>query len=92
MIKSFRHKGLERFWLTGKKSGIQARHAKKLLDLLEAMDAAKVLDDIDGPGWRLHELKGIFKDRWSVTVNKNWRLTFKFENGDVYVINYEDYH
>ena len=92
MIKSFEHKGLERFFTKGTKSGIRASHAIKLGDQLTALHTAISIEDMDIPGWRLHPLKGKLKGLWSVTVNKNWRIVFKFEDGHAYVVNYEDYH
>ena len=59
---------------------------------LVALDTATVIDDLDLPGYRLHPLKGDMKGLWSIEVNKNWRLTFEFKSGDVYIVNYEDYH
>jgi proteic killer suppression protein len=59
---------------------------------LVALDTATVIDDIDLPGFRLHPLKGNMKGLWSIDVNKNWRITFEFKAGDVYVVNYQDYH
>ena len=92
MIKSFKHKGLELFYQTGKTSGIQANHQKKLRFQLAALETAMTIDDLDLPGYRLHPLKGDRKELWSITVNGNWRLTFEFFNGDVHILNYEDYH
>ena len=92
MIKSFQHKGLEVFFTAGSVKGIQASHAKKLRLQLAMLDVAEVISDMDRPGWRLHELKGNRKGIWSVIVSGNWRLTFRFENGDAHLINYEDYH
>ena len=92
MIKSFKHKGLQGFFETGSKKGIQAKHASKLRMQLAALDTAQVIEDIDIPGYRLHQLKGQRKAIWSITVNGNWRITFEFENGDAYIVNYEDYH
>ena len=92
MIKSFRHKGLKRFYETGSKSGIQSRHAPRLRLQLAALDTAQAVEDIDIPGYRLHKLKGREKHRWSVWVSGNWRLTFEFREGDVHIIDYEDYH
>lgn len=92
MIKSFRHKGLKRFYETGSKSGIQAKHAPRLRLQLAALDSAQVVEDIDIPGYRLHKLKGREKNRWSIWVSGNWRLTFEFREGDVQIIDYEDYH
>jgi len=50
------------------------------------------IDDLDLPGYRLHTLKGSRKGFWSITVNGNWRITFEFQDGNVYIVNYEDYH
>jgi proteic killer suppression protein len=92
MIKSFKHKGLEVFFASGKTRGIQAAHANKLRMQLAALDTARVIDDMDIPGYRLHPLKGSRKGIWSITVNGNWRITFEFQDGNVYIVNYEDYH
>lgn len=92
MIKSFKHKGLEAFYNTGTTKGIQAQHANKLRMQLAALDSAQFVEDMDIPGYRLHPLKGSRQGIWSITVNSNWRLTFEFTNGNVYILNYEDYH
>jgi len=92
MIKSFKHKGLEKFYASGSTKGIQANHAKKLRMQLAALDTAQSIDDMDIPGYRLHQLAGDRKGIWTITVNGNWRLTFEFEEGNVYILNYEDYH
>ena len=92
MIKSFKHKGLEKYFETGNTRGIQPNHASKLRLQLAALDTAQTIEDIDIPGYRLHSLKGARKGIWSITVSANWRLTFKFTDGNVYILNYEDYH
>lgn len=92
MIKSFKHKGLQAYFETGSKKGIQAKHANKLRMQLAALDTAQSIEDMDIPGYRLHPLKGKRKNIWSITVNGNWRITFEFEHGDAYIVNYEDYH
>ena len=92
MIKSFRHKGLRRFFETGNASGIQAGHARRLRMQLAALDTAQTVKDMDIPGSRLHPLKGQLQGRWSVTVNGTWRLTFEFLDGNAHVLDYEDYH
>ena len=92
MIKSFKHKGLEAFYSSGSTKGIQAKHAKKIRMQLTALDTALHIEDLDIPGYRLHLLKGNLKGCWSITVNSNWRITFKFSEGNVYIVNYEDYH
>jgi proteic killer suppression protein len=92
MIKSFKHKGLEKFYTSGSTQGIQAIHAKKLRMQLVALNTAQSVDDMDIPGYRLHQLTGNRRGIWTITVNANWRLTFEFEEGNVYILNYEDYH
>ena len=92
MIKSFKHKGLERFYHRGSTAGIQSAHAKKLRLILSNLDQAESPDDMDLPGLRLHELKGDRKNIWSVSVNGNWRVTFRFDGRDAEIVNYEDYH
>jgi len=92
MIKSFRHKGLRRFYETGSVSGVQASHAKRLRLQLAALDTAHLVDDVDIPGFRLHPLKGAQKGRWAISVNGNWLITFEFRDGNAYVLDYEDYH
>ncbi|MBP9665230.1 MAG: type II toxin-antitoxin system RelE/ParE family toxin [Pyrinomonadaceae bacterium] len=92
MIRSFRHKGLRRFFESGIVSGIQPHHAKRLRMLLAALDTAFIVDDMDIPGFRLHRLKGKEKGRWSVWVSGNWRMTFEFRDGDAFILDYEDYH
>lgn len=91
MIKSFRHKGLKKFFDTGSVAGIQPHHSKRLRMLLAALDTAISIEDMDVPGFRLHPLKGKDRGRWSVWVNGNWRLTFEFVDGHIYVLDYEDY-
>ena len=92
MIASIRHKGLRRFYKTGSKTGIQTKHAGRLRLQLAALDTAQSIEDMDVPGFALHALKGKLKGRWSIKVGGNWRLTFKFENGNAYLVDYEDYH
>jgi toxin HigB-1 len=92
MILSFVHKGLERFFKTGSVSGIQAKHADKLRLILDQLNAASLVSDMDFPGANLHPLKGNKKGLWSVKVNGNWRITFRFENGDAEIVDYVDYH
>jgi proteic killer suppression protein len=92
MIKSFKHKGLEKFYRTGSSAGIQANHAKRLRLILSNLDQAELPDDMDLPGLRLHALTGNRKGIWSVTVNGNWRVTFRFDGKDAEIVNYEDYH
>ena len=92
MIRSFRHKGLQKFYETGSRAGIQPHHSKRLRMQLAALDTAACIEDMDIAGFRLHRLKGVDKGRWSIWVNGNWRVTFEFMDGHVYVLDYEDYH
>ena len=92
MIKSFIHKGLEKFYRTGSKASIHAKHAERLRLILAQLNQAKTIQDMDIPCLKLHELKGDRKGVWSVTVQANWRITFQFNEGDAEIVNYEDYH
>jgi len=89
MIKTFRHQGLENFFRSGSKAGIQPHHAIKLRVQLTQLEKAKAPNDMNAPGWRLHPLGD---DRWSIWVNGNWHITFAFEEGDVILVDYLDYH
>jgi proteic killer suppression protein len=92
MIRSFKHKGLARFFETGSKAGIQAQHAERLRLILAQLNAATAPDDMGLPGLRLHPLRGDRKGTWSVWVSGNWRVTFKFAGKDAEIVDYEDYH
>ncbi len=92
MIKTFKHKGLERFFNSGSARGIQANHANKLRMQLVALDTAQSIEDLDIPGYRLHPLKGNKQGTWSIAVSGNWRVTFEFKDGNAHIVNYEDYH
>ena len=92
VIKSFRHKGLQRFFETGAKAGIQAMHAARLRLQLAALDQAKRPSDMGAANWVLHPLRGALEGHWSVRVSGNWRLTFRFEGSDAILVDYRDYH
>jgi proteic killer suppression protein len=92
VIKTFRHKGLEKFFDTGSKAGIQPAHAARLRLQLARLDAAKGPGDMNLPGWKFHPLGGNLAGYFAVTVNKNWRLTFTFEGEDAVLLDYQDYH
>ncbi|RRD68963.1 MULTISPECIES: type II toxin-antitoxin system RelE/ParE family toxin [unclassified Desulfovibrio] len=92
MIKSFAHKGLEDFFYDGTTRGIQPKHAAKLRWQLDRLENAVTVQDMNAPGYDLHPLKGNLKGHWAVRVSGNWRLTFRFEDGNAYVVNYQDYH
>jgi proteic killer suppression protein len=92
VIRSFKHKGLARYFETGSKSGIQPQHAERLRLILGRLNAAAAPDDMDLPGLRFHPLKGTRKGSGAVWVSGNWRITFKFVGADAEVVDYEDYH
>lgn len=92
MIVSFNHKGLRRFYESGSTKGINSDHSNKVRMQLAALDTAQTIEDMDIPGYRLHKLKGNRKGIWSITVSGNWRITFEFREGNVYIVDYEDYH
>ena len=92
MIKSFQHKGLKVFFETGSKAGIKPDHAPRLTRQLLRLDIAKTANDVNLPGWRLHQLSGDLAGHYSIVVNGNWRITFKFDGEDIVVVDYLDYH
>ena len=92
MIKGFKHKGLERFFLQGTKAGIQPRHATRLRLILARLHASTRPQDMNLPGLQLHELQGDREGTWAVKVSGNWRVTFVFRGGDAELVDYEDYH
>lgn len=90
MIKSFKHKGLEIFFKTGSTKGIQAIHSLKIKRILSALNVLRSLEALKI--YDVHPLKGNLKGQWAVTVQANWRITFKFDGQDVYIVDYKDYH
>ena len=92
MIKTFRHKGLKRFFENDDASGIRADQAGRIRDVLAHLDLAESPGDLGLPGYRLHALKGDLKGYWSVTISGNWRITFRFGVGDAYDVDLVDYH
>ncbi|GGP20182.1 type II toxin-antitoxin system RelE/ParE family toxin [Silvimonas iriomotensis] len=93
MIKSFCHAGLQHFFETASKAGIQPAHASRLRIVLALLDQAVEIErDLCAPTLRLHRLRGDKSHLWSVTVRANWRITFEFRNGDAYIVDYLDYH
>jgi len=92
MIKIFAHKGLEAFFFEGTKKGIQPAHSQRLGDILDLLDTAEEVGDMNFPGSTLHRLKGNRKGCWAVKVSGNWRITFRFREGDAFAVDYEDYH
>lgn len=92
MIRSFKHKGLEKFFLKGTRSGIQAKHASRLRLILGRLNASTSPKDMDLPGLKLHRLSGRRNDIWLVWVSGNWCVTFRFKGKDAEAVDYEDYH
>jgi proteic killer suppression protein len=92
VIRSIRHKGLKRLYEDDDPRGVFAEHAEKLRDILARLDAASSVTDMDLPGFRLHSLKGELKGHWAVTVRANWRVIFRFAEGDALDVDYCDYH
>jgi proteic killer suppression protein len=92
VIKSFRHRGLERFFREETKAGIQPKHAKRLRNQLARLDAATSALDMRLPNWNWHALTGSFEGHWAVKVDENWRLVFTFEGTDAVLVDYQDYH
>ncbi len=92
MIRSIRHKGLKRLYEDDDPRGVIVEHAEKLRDILVRLDAAGDVSDMDLPGFRLHPLKGELKGFWAVTVRANWRVIFRFTDGEVSDVDYIDYH
>jgi len=92
MIKSFKHKGLEDFFYTGKNKGIKTEHADRLGRILDRLNAASEIRDMNYPGSNLHKLAGDKKGQYAVKVSGNWRVFFEFVNGNAYIVDYGDYH
>ena len=92
MIRSFRHKGLERYFTASAHKGIDARLEPRIRRVLDRLDAATKPGDMNLPGYRFHGLKGERKGAYAVSVSGNWRITFRFDGGDAADVNLEDYH
>ena len=92
MILSVRHKGLKRLHADDDSRGVIAEHVEKLSDILARLDAARTVADMDVPGFRLHPLRGGMKGLWAVSVRANWRVIFRFVDGDAFDVDYLDYH
>lgn len=91
MIKSIRHKGLKKLFEEDNASGVNSEHVSKLKNILATLHAAKTIEHMNLPGFRLHQLKGELKGYWAVTVRANWRVIFRFD-GDAEDVDYVDYH
>jgi proteic killer suppression protein len=92
VIRSFRHKGIEAFFASGSKAGIQPKHAARLAVQLFALDSATHPLEMNAPGWKLHPLRGELEGQWAIWVSGNWRLTFGFDGTDAILVDYQDYH
>lgn len=93
MIKSFKSKKLKRFFDQGDAAALTAGQAEKISDVLAALDTAAEPSEVGlFPGWRLHRLKGDLKGFWSITITGNWRVIFRFEDGDAFDVDLVDYH
>lgn len=92
MIRNIRHKGLKRLYEDDDPRGVAPQHLTKLRDILARLDAARALSEMDVPGFRLHPLKGDLRGFWGVTVRANWRVIFRFVEGDALDVDYVDYH
>jgi proteic killer suppression protein len=92
MIISIKHKGLKRLFEKGDRSKINANVVGKVELALSDLNAAETIEDLDVPGYRLHQLKGDLRDYYSIWVTGNWRIVFKFENSEASHIDFVDYH
>lgn len=92
MIKSFRHKGLKKFYTSGSTAGITASHQRRLQWILARLESIHQPEDMNLPGFYFHKLSGDLKDAYAVRVNKNWRIVFYFDSVNVYDVDYIDYH
>jgi len=92
MIQKFKHKGLKQLFKAGVSTGVNSEHVTRLRKIIALLETAETLEDMSLPGLGLHQLKGSRQGTWAVNVSGNWRITFKIQNGDVFDVNYEDYH
>jgi len=92
VIKSFKHKGIEKLFLYDNRSGINPQYANKILRILDRLDSSTNPQDMNLPGYKLHPLKGTLKGMWSVSISGNWRIIFQFDGNDAVKVDYLDYH
>jgi proteic killer suppression protein len=92
MIKTFKHKGIERFFIKSDQRGIPAQFATRIERLLDRLDTSVRAADMDLPGYRFHPLKGARAGEYAVSVSGNWRITYRFDGEDAVDVNLEDYH
>ena len=92
MIRTFKHRGLKRLYERGDRSQVRSNRLERIEDILARLDVATVPSDLDLPGYGLHSLKGKLKGFWAVKVSGNWRIVFRFQDGDALNVNFIDYH
>lgn len=92
MIRSYRHKGLQRLFENDDRSKVSAQDADKLARILARLNRSRVPEDMAAPGFRLHPLKGDRKGFWAVTVRANWRVIFRFQAENACDVDLIDYH
>jgi toxin HigB-1 len=92
LIQNFKHKGLKKLFESGHTRGVKSEHVERLRRILALLETAETINDMDLPGLDLHELKGKREGTLSVKVSGTWRVTFNIRNGDIFDVNYEDYH
>jgi proteic killer suppression protein len=92
MIKTFMHKGLKRLFVDNDRRLLNSNHCDRILRILDRLDTAEMVEDMNLPGYNLHKLSGKKNQTWSIKISGNWRLTFHFESSHAYDVNLEDYH
>ena len=92
VIRTFRHRGLKRLYQQGDPSKVRADQTHRIADVLGHLDTARRPSDLDLPGYRLHALKGGLRGTWSATISGNWRIVFRFVDGDAFDVDLVDYH
>lgn len=92
MIETFKHKGLEAYFTEDDRRLLNPQHVGRIKRILDLLDDAAKIEELNIPGYGLHPLKGDRKSEWSMKVSGNWRITFNFEDGDAFDVNLEDYH
>ena len=92
MIRTFKHRGLKRLYERGDQSQVSSEYLNRIEDIIARLDIAVSPDDLNLPGYGLHQLKGNLKGFWAVKVSGNWRVIFQFRDGDAFDVNLTDYH
>jgi len=92
MIVAIAHKGLKRLYENDDRSRLPPDMVERIRSILAALDAARMIEDLDRPSFRLHQLRGDRKGQWAITVRANWRIVFRFEDGDAHDVDFVDYH